>query len=46
MTPEEMELWRWMVEEMTSAFVMGCIILAIGMGCISVKKIFNKEQGK
>jgi hypothetical protein len=46
MTPEEIELVKYAIEEITKAWGFGCVVLAIGIGSISIKNIFKKEQSK
>ena len=42
MTPEEIELWKYAIDEITRAWFMGAIAIGIGIGSISIKNIFNK----
>jgi hypothetical protein len=46
MTPEEIELWKYAVDEICRAWGIGAIAIAIGISCISIKNVFNKEQSK
>lgn len=46
MTPEEMEFWKEAIETICQAWIIGAIAIGIGIGSISIKNIFNKEQSK
>jgi hypothetical protein len=46
MTPEEIELMKFAIEKITKAWIIGAIAIGIGISCISIKNIFNKEQSK
>ena len=46
MTPEEMKFLEAMIKDVCHAWIIGCIILSCGIGSISIKNIFNKEQSK
>lgn len=44
MTPEEIELVRYTIDEITRAWFMGAIAIGIGIGSISIKNIFGKGE--
>ena len=44
MTPEEIELVKFAVKEIGTAWILGCVVLSIGIGCISVKNIIGKGE--
>ena len=44
MTPEEIELVRYAIDEITRAWVVGAIALGIGIGSISIKNIIGKGE--
>ena len=43
MTPEEIELWKYAIDEIAEVWLVGAIAISIGIGSISIKNIFNKE---
>lgn len=44
MTPEEIEFYKVAVNEICKAWVIGAIVLAIGIGSISINNIFGREK--
>lgn len=46
MTPEEIELAKYAIDEITRAWVIGAVALGIGIGSISIKNIIGKGESK
>ena len=44
MTQEEIEFWKYAIEEIGKVWITGCIILTIGIGSISIKNIIGKGE--
>lgn len=44
MSAEEMEFWKNAIQTICKAWIYGCIFLMIGIGSISIKNIFNKQE--
>ena len=44
MTPAEIELVRYAIDEITRAWFLGAVAIGIGIGSISVKNIIGKGE--
>lgn len=44
MTPEEIELVRYAIDEITRAWFIGAVAIGIGIGSISIKNVFGKGE--
>lgn len=44
MTPEEIELWKYAVDEIARAWFIGAVAIGIGISSISIKNIFGKGE--
>lgn len=42
MTPQEIELWKYAIDEITRAWFIGALAISLGIGSISIKNTFNK----
>lgn len=42
MTPEEIELWRYAVDNICKAWIIGTVAIGIGIGSISIKNVFGQ----
>ena len=44
MTPQEIELWKYAIDEITRAWFIGTLAISLGIGSIRIKNIFNKGR--
>ena len=44
MTPQEIEFWKNAIEEIGNAWIIGCAILTVGIGSISIKNIIGRVK--
>lgn len=44
MTPQEIELWKYAIDEITRAWFLGALVISLGISSISIKNIFGKGE--